>query len=302
MDYRIELPFNRKPATIIHLDLNSCFASVEQQANPLLRGKPVAVAAYDTPLGCIIAPSVEAKATGVKLGMRVKEGRVICPELIVLKPDPDKYRYVHRQLKKLLEKYTSEVVPKSIDEFRLNLEGFPCFKKGMMAVGQEIKEKIKAEVGDWLRVSVGIGPNWFLAKTASNLKKPDGLEEINYQNFETVYPKLALTDLCGIKRANMTRLNAAGIYTVMDFYRASVQTLRSAFESVLGYYWYLRLRGWEIDDVVSEQKSFGAMYSLPQAAVSLAELGPILNKLTSKTAGRMRKAGFRAGGIHLALL
>src|SRR5579872_2145080 len=88
------LPFNAKSPTILHIDLNSCFATIEQQANPKLRGKPIAVAAYTTPSGCIVAPSIEAKRFGIKTGMRVKDGKMLCRDLIVLPPDPNKYRVV----------------------------------------------------------------------------------------------------------------------------------------------------------------------------------------------------------------
>src|SRR3990167_8913863 len=92
--------FNPRPSTILHLDLNSCFATIEQQANPILRGRPIAVAAYAAPSGCILAPSIEAKLYGIKTGMRVKDGKALCPSLIVLPPDPWKYRNVHLSLKK----------------------------------------------------------------------------------------------------------------------------------------------------------------------------------------------------------
>jgi len=151
------MDFNPKPSTIMHLDLNSCFASIEQQANPLLRGKPIAVAAYTTPSGCILAPSIEAKKYGIKTGMRVKDGKLLYPDLIILPPDPWKYRHVHLQLRRLLENYTDRIVPKSIDEFVLDLEGYPAFTKGMMEIAREIKSRIKIEIGDWLTISVGIG-------------------------------------------------------------------------------------------------------------------------------------------------
>ena len=126
MDFLVNLRFNRKPSAIIHVDLNSCFASVEQQANPLLRGRPVVVAAYTTPSGCIVAPSIEAKALGIKTGMRVREGLLLCPDLIVLPPDPHKYRHVHVQLKRLLQRYSDQVGAKSIDEFVIDFAGSPA--------------------------------------------------------------------------------------------------------------------------------------------------------------------------------
>lgn len=296
MAYQVNLMFNPKPPAIMHLDLNSCFASVEQQANPLLRGRPIAVAAYTAPSGCILAPSVEAKKFGVKTGMRVREGKLLCPNLIVLPSDPDKYREVHLRFRKLLSDYSDEVVPKSVDEFVMEVEG------GAMEIAREIKRRIKEEIGEWLRVSIGIGPNRFLAKTAAGLHKPDGLDTIDESNYQSVYENLKLTDLCGINVHNAARLNRVGIFTVPQFVAASVQILRSAFGSVAGYYWYARLRGWEIDDIIFGRKSFGNSYALPKPLVTDEELAPILSKLVEKATFRMRKAGYSASGVHLAIV
>lgn len=301
MAYPTNLAFNEKPSTIMHIDLNSCFASIEQQANPKLRGKPIAVAAYATPSGCIIAPSVEAKEKGIKVGMRVKEGKLLFPDLVVLEPDPWKYRNVHIALRRLISEYTADYNPKSIDEFVLNLEGYPAYKKGMHEVAEEIKERIRKEIGEWLRVSAGIAPNRFLAKTASGLHKPDGLDEINKDNFLKIYEALELTDLNGIKARNAARLNSVGIYTVSDFYKASVRTLKAAFGSINAYYWYLRLKGWEIDDVLFARRSYGNSYALPKPLKTKQELSPILTKLVEKTGMRLRRAGYRAKGVHIAV-
>lgn len=296
------MDFNSAPSTIMHIDLNSCFASVEQQANPLLRGRPVAVAAYTTPNGCILAASVEAKRFGVKTGLRVGEGKSLCPNLIILSPDPPKYRFIHLRLRHLLLEYTNDIVPKSIDEFVLNFKNYPGITNGLFKTGREIKQKIKLTIGDWLTVSIGIGPNRFLAKLASNLKKPDGLEEINHINFETVYSRLELPDLCGINTALTARLHAGGIYTVTDFYRADILKLKSIFHSINGYYWYLRLRGWEIDAIDFGRKSFGNMYSLPKHYQDIKDLSPILHKLVEKTSFRLRSAGYQARGVFLGVL
>ncbi len=301
MDKLINLPFNPKPSTIMHIDINSCFATIEQQANPKLRGKPIAVAAYPTPNGCILAASVEAKRLGIKTGMRVKEGKLIFQDLIILAPDPCKYRDVHLKLRELISRYTEDFMPKSIDEFVLNLEGYPSFKKGMHEVAKEIKTKIKKEIGDWITVSVGIAPNRFLAKTAAGLHKPDGLDEIYKGNFAGIFSSMELTDLCGIKRNNAVRLASQEIYTVQDFYNADARTLVSAFRSITGYYWYLRLHGWEADDVVFGRHSYGNSYALPKPLKTLEELAPILYKLVEKTGRRLRKGGYRAKGMHVSV-
>lgn len=304
------LGFNPRESNIMHIDLNSCFATIEQQANPLLRDKPIAVAPYTGPSGCIIAPSIEAKRLGIKTGMKVKEGKMLYPRLIILPPDPDKYRSVHLSLRRLISNYTVDFAPKSIDEFTLNLQDYLSLRLMdnmtvsdlMHRVGREIKERIKKEIGEVLTVSIGIGPSRFLAKLASNLHKPNGLDEINKNNFWDIYKKVELRDLNGINYRNELRLNTAGIFTVSDFFNAPIWKLKSAFSSILGYYWYLRLRGWEIDDVEFGRKSYGNSYVLPEPLLNYKDLSPILTKLVEKMSMRMRNGGYKTKGISLALV
>lgn len=288
----------------MHIDLNSCFATIEQQANPFLRGKPVAVAAFTTPGGCILAASIEAKRLGIKTGMRVRDGRNIYPKLVVLPPDPWKYRNVHLKLRKLVSDYTNDFAPKSIDEFVLNLSDYLhiCKTRSCTLVAQDIKRRIKSEIGEWLTVSVGIAPNRYLAKIAAGLHKPDGLDEINKSNFLDVYSKLKLTDLTGIKTANATRLNGMGIYSVMDFYKAPIWRLKAAFHSITGLYWHSRLSGFEVDNIEFGRHSYGNSTALGSNISKIEDLSPILARLTEKMCSRLRGAGYKASGIHLVLV
>ena len=291
---------NYNSSTIMHIDLNSCFATIEQQANPLLRSRALAIAAYTTPNGCILAPSVEAKALGIKCGMRVKEGKQLCPDLIVLPPDPGKYRFVNRKLLQLLQTHCPKVEVKSIDEMNLDFTHTSPLERSLHLVGQRIKAVIRREIGEWMTASIGIAPNRFLAKLAANLHKPDGLDEINATNLRSVLATMNLTDLFGIKHRNRARLFRVGIYTPLDMLDASPQRLRAAFESITGYYWHLRLRGWEIDDVDLERKSIGHSYALQHQQASLAEVSRLLCKLTEKVGMRMRRLGYAARGVHLS--
>ena len=125
------MEFNSSPSYIMHIDLNSCFATIEQQANPFLRGKPVAVAAFTSPGGCILASSVEAKRLGIKTGMRVRDGKELYPDLIIRTADTILIRDVHQKFKKICLNYSPDVVPKSIDEVVINFCGTPALKKGL---------------------------------------------------------------------------------------------------------------------------------------------------------------------------
>lgn len=296
------MEFNSAPGNCLHMDLNSCFASIEQQANPFLRGKPLVVAAFDSYKGCILASSIEAKRLGIKTGMWVGEAQKIYPGLKVLTPDPWKYRNVHLKLKKLVSEYTDDFSPKSIDEFVLNLKDYAQIKASPFEVAKEIKTRIKKEVGDWLTISVGIAPNRYLAKVAAGLHKPDGLDEIKKSNFADIYSKLALTDLTGVKERNAARLHMMGIHSVMDFYKAPIWQLRAAFHSITGLYWHMRLSGYEIDNFSSHRSTYGNSVALGKNISNATELSPILARLTEKMCSRLRAAGYSASGVHLALI
>lgn len=288
------MEFNQSDPTILCLDINSCFATIEQQANPNLRNKPVAVAAYTTNSGCILAASVTAKTLGIKTGMSVGEAKRIYPRLTVLLPDPPKYRFIHKKILHILKGYSSEVVPKSIDEFVFKID-----LKDPVTASLEIKKKIKEKVGEYITVSIGISTNRYLAKVASNLKKPDGLSQINKDNFRDVFSKLKLTDLTGIKRANASRLKLYKINTVIDFYDAPVWKLKLAFGGIGGLYWFTRLHGFEIDDYKSTRKTYGNSYAPPPNKAHLKY--EIISKLCQKTGSRLRRDNMIAMGIHLAI-
>ncbi len=297
------MDFNPLAPDVMHVDINSCFATIEQQANPALRGKPIAVAAYASPRGCILAASYEAKRMGVKTGMRVFEGKKLCPYLQVLPPDAPKYRAVHLQMRAVLAQYTPRVYAKSIDEFVLHFASCEyMYPKGLTTVALEIKRRIKEEIGEWITVSIGISTNRFLAKQASNYQKPDGLTTIDIKNYKDIFASLTLTDLTGIKARNEARLRATGIYTVMEMFEAPIWKLKAAFSGAPGYYWYLRLRGLSIDDIEFGRRSYGNSYALPKPYATKEELAPIITKLVTKTTKRLRHAGYIARGAHLAVL
>src|ERR687893_231924 len=164
------LVINHNAPTIMHVDLNSCFATIEQQANPLLRGKPMVVAAYNSPNGCVVAPSIEAKQYGIKTGMTVWEARLLYPKVIVREPNPDMYRAVHLLFRRIFRDYSPDVTPKSIDEAVIDLTDTLCLFKGTVTdIGKEIKRRFREEIGEWMKCSIGVSTNRFLAKLAASL-------------------------------------------------------------------------------------------------------------------------------------
>lgn len=321
------LLINKSLPYVMHIDLNSCFAIIEQQANRLLRGRPVGISAYDTPRGFVLAASYEAKTKGVKLGVNVGQARSMCPGIVIMTPDPAKYREAHKLFKAVLLEYSPDVTPKSIDEFILNLEHSPALKnkkselrttkseniqlseaerqlhnQAMVQIGKDIKKSIKERLGEWVTVNIGIAPNRFLAKYAAGFDKPDGMTLIDHVNLRSKYKDMKLVDLPGINTRFRKRLREAGVYTPLDFLEADLNTLKKrVFKSIGGYYWYLRLRGHEIDTTESKQKSIGHQYALKDKTTDIDELCRLLMKLSEKTGRRLRKSNQYASGIHLYL-
>jgi DNA polymerase-4 len=292
------MEFNPAPATVLHIDLNSCFATIEQQANPLYRGRPLVVAAYTTDRGCILAASVEAKRLGIKTGMYVGDGKRLAPKLIVLPSDPPKYRFVNKKLFALLQEYSADIEIKSIDEMVLKLPD----SNNQVFIAQEIKQRIKSDIGEWLTVSIGISTNRYLAKIASNLHKPDGLDVIDATNIEQVLASLQLEQLTGIKEGYGGRLRRYGIYSALAMYRASAAILGAAFASKIGHDWWLMLHGWESDLYTRDAiKSIGHSYALPTSYLtSDTRLHQILSQLVEKMGRRLREGHYTAGGMRIS--
>jgi len=299
----MDLRLNDVDPLVMHVDLNSCYAIIEQQANPLIRNKPVGVAAYDSPGGFVIAASYEAKRLGINL-MRVRDARAIAKDIVILTPDPEKYFDAHRRFRAVLERYTSEVTPKSVDEFIVDFRGSEAVRRGqsLTEVGYQIKRDIKQSLGEYVTVNIGIAPNRFLAKLAAGMDKPDGLDVITAQDIRSIYGQLDLIDLPGINYRYRARLNLAGIYTPLDFLEAPMYKLKKeVFKSIVGYYWYLRLRGYEVDSQKFATKSFGNDYSVGDKTSDREKISRLLIKLCEKTGRRLRKHDYQAQGVFLGL-
>lgn len=249
--------------TVLFVDMNSFFASCEQQDNYWLRGRPVAVCVYTGARGCVIAPSIEAKLRGIKTGMRLDEAMTICPDLVPIETSPDRYRSYHVKLISVFKRFSDDVLPKSIDEAVIDLTRYQLAYKSMPEVAQRIKQAIRSDVGDHLRCSIGIAPNAFLAKLASNLQKPDGLVTISPANIDEVLGNLTLTDLPGIGTNMAARLRSGGINSPLELRYASPDRLKLVCKSIIGWHWHLRLNfGGEVDLATHAYKQMQAIRSV----------------------------------------
>ena len=225
----------------MYIDMNSYFASCEQQDRPELRGRPIGVVPFDSPTAVIIAPSVEAKKFGVKTGMRMFEAKLVCPQIIGVSVRPVLYRQYHIAIMDILRSYSDDVIPRSIDEAVMNMSSYRLVYKDFPALARQIKADIKDKLGEFVKCSIGIAPNSFLAKLATELQKPDGLVEITPENIDEQLAKLQLTDLPGIAKANEKRLRMIGINTPLEMRHASEALLRKAFGGVVGNFWHGKL-------------------------------------------------------------
>ena len=244
---------------VLFVDMNSFFARCEQQDNYWLRGRPVAVCVYTGKFGFAIALSVEAKRMGVKTGMRLNEAMKICPELIPLESNPNRYRQYHTKIINVLKRYCPEVIPKSIDEAIVNLTNYQLIYPDTVFTAQKIKEDIKREIGDWLTCSIGIAPNSFLAKLGSDIGGFDGLQIITAQNIDDKLGALKLSDLPGIGKNMVYRLERAGILTPLQMRYTPPERLKAVFKSIEGLYWHYKLNFVETGMSVSDYKGMQAM-------------------------------------------
>ncbi|MEI7512183.1 MAG: DNA polymerase IV [Candidatus Uhrbacteria bacterium] len=294
------MEFPRSQRLIAHVDMNSYFASVEQQANPHLRGKPLGVCAYLKEYGCVIAASVEAKKMGMKVGMTVKEAREIVPSAKFVENDPAKYRAVTSRVFALFHEISDCVEHYSIDEAFLDLTGWYRDAAEASFALSRVKRRITNEIGDWLRCSAGIAPTRFLAKTASDLKKPDGLSIITHENLDEILSRLDLEDVCGIGPRMRRRLERIGFMTLLQIKNGPTANLMREF-GVNGYFLQAKLQGLDVEMVepAGERipKSFGHSYCVPDRVNREGKVPATLMRLVERASRRMRSFGLSASGI-----
>jgi len=281
--------------TILHIDMDAFFASVEQRVNPALRGKPIAVCGANSRT-VILTASYEARAYGVKTGMMLHEAKALCPALILVPSDHTRYTDACRRLVAIYQDYTPLVELFSVDEAFLDLTNSLGLFGSAESVARTIKQRVRRELG--LSASVGIAPNKLLAKLASGLKKPDGLVVVESAEVPMLLERLPVRELCGIGPALTRRLAELGITTCGALGRAPRALLVRQF-GVIGYRLSAMGRGEDESPVAATEsaggeeapaKSVGHSMTLERNVADRKELPIYLLQLSEMVGRRLRKA------------
>jgi DNA polymerase-4 len=283
-------------------DMNSFFAAVEQQEQPALRGLPVAVAPTLVATTCCIAATYEANGYGIKTGTPVHEARQRCPHLQLVEARPQLYVQYHHRVVEAVESclHVDEVC--SIDEMYDKLLGEEQQPENAARIAHQVKDAIRDAAGHCVRCSIGLAPNAFLAKVASDLNKPDGMTVILPEQMPEAISHLALTDLPGIASNMKRRLHAAGITTVDQLCRAGEADLSEAWGSrVLGSIWWHQLRGHELPARPTQRRTLGHSHVLPPEFRRDDRAWAVLARMVHKAATRMRGLHYRAGYLTVDL-
>jgi DNA polymerase-4 len=288
--------------TIFHIDMDSYFASVEQQARPWLRGKPIVVSGRPDIHSVVAAASKEAKRYGIKAGMSTWEAKKLCPEVIFVPGDPDKYESVTRRFLGILISYTPMVEVYSIDEVFLDATEILPRYPDPIALALEIKRKFREELGEWITCTIGIAPNKLLAKLATEEAKPNGIKWIRPEDVPEVLRNTPVEAVCGIGPRIAKRLSYMGVWTLADLGKIPEAYLKRVF-GVYGT--LLHLWGMGVDPTPlkpywqeEEEKSIGHSHALPKSLRHPEGARRVLYYLSVKTARRLRKKGFVGRVIH----
>jgi DNA polymerase-4 len=280
---------------ILHIDFDSFFASVEQQARPHLRGKPMGVTATNGRT-CIIASSREAKKLGIKTASRTFDAKQICPSIEFVPANFVKYMEVSKQFIAICKDYSPYLEMFSIDELFMDVTKTAHLFGGVDKLVAQIKERIKKTSGEFITVSVGLSYNKLLAKLASGLQKPNGYVKITPQNLDQIYKKAQLTDVCGIGPRIARRLFRMGIYSLLGLRNAPLNRLIREFGNVEGH--FLKNIGYGIDasEIISytktpEVKSVSRNYCLPKNTYDKRMVLQNIYELCEEVSIKLRRLG-----------
>jgi DNA polymerase-4 len=285
----------------LYVDFNSYFASVEQQLNPALRGKPVAVVPVETDSTSVIAASYEAKAFGVKTGTPVWQAKEMCPGLICVVARHDRYVDFHDRIVREVDNHIPITAVCSVDEMACRLMDNETSIARAVEIARSIKEGLAKNIGEFVRCSVGIAPNRYLAKVATDLRKPDGLTVLLPHELPQRLFTLQLRDLPGIGRKMEGRLAKAGIRDMPTLLSRDAKELRAAWSNVWGErIWHL-LRGEDLPEEETQRRSVGHSHVLAPELRDPIAARNVARRLVLKAASRLRRMDYYASALSLSL-
>ncbi|OYY91091.1 MAG: type VI secretion protein ImpB [Sphingomonas sp. 28-66-16] len=283
-----------RPLRWLFLDLNSYFASVEQQLNPALRGKPILVAPVDSDTTVAIAASIEAKKFGIKTGTPVWEAKRQCRDLIVTPARHDKYVEFHDAIVAEIWKHIPVTKVCSIDEVACRLLDNENSVAAATALARRIKAGILAHVGECLTSSVGIAPNRLLAKLASDMMKPDGLVVLSAETLPQRLYDMPLRDIAGIGAKMEKRLAQEGINDIRQLCERRPRDAGTAWGGTNGdRLWYL-LHGVDLPEKPTQSRTIGHSHVLSPGKRGLEPVRLTARRLALKAASRLRRKGYRS--------
>lgn len=285
----------------LFIDFNSYFAAVEQQINPQLRGRPIAVLPVMTESTSCIAASPEAKRFGVKTGTSVRDARQLCPEIVFVEAQHAVYVEFHQRAIAAVDRIAPVHRVLSIDEMACELTGVWRQRDKAIALAHAVKKEITTSLGECLGSSIGIAPNILLGKLASDMQKPNGLTVIELADIPHAFAHLAPKSFTGIGPGMVVRLAACGIHSMVDLYAAPRDLLRTAWGSLAGSDMYDKLRGQWHDIAPTTSRSLGHAHVLPPALRNPQGAFDVLNRLVQKAGMRLRKQGFYATAMTLSV-
>ena len=290
----------------LHIDLNSFFASVEQQLHPEYRGKPTGVVPTMADTTSLIAASYEAKALGIKTGTRVSEAKRICPDIILVNGNHANYAEYSHKIAAAVERICPVAHTPSIDEMVCQLLGRERNPPAARQISLAIKQAIKDDVGSTLRCSIGMAPNRYLAKIASDMQKPDGLIGLLPSQLPRAIAHLELRDLPGIGARTEVRLKAKGIHIMSELLALDRPGMHRLFDSVWGDRMYHWLRGEDTGDdgapiAADIQKSLGHSHVVAPEHRTPEGAWAVAHKLLHKAAMRLRMEKFFTGSLAVTI-
>ena len=280
--------------------MDAFFASIEQRDRPDLRGVPVIVGGSPDHRGVVATCSYEARRFGVRSAMAARTALRLCPSAVLIRPNHRKYIAVSRQVRNILNEVSDLVEPVSIDEAYLDLRSNKLNFDSGRAAAEYIRARVKAETG--LTCSAGVAPNKFLAKTASDFRKPDGLTVIEQSEAEPFLDALPIKKFHGIGQVTAARLESMNIRTGADLRKLDLETLRLLFGK-MGDFYYNIVRGMDDRRVEPESapKSISREITLDEDCSDLRELRIMVRTLARKVARRARNKGFAGHSVTLKI-